>query len=280
MERVMDMHGARRIVFAVTSLALWGAAPVHAHFKVLKPASWLNEDQLGGPQKGSPCGPGNSKLFIGDDVQPVPVSNAATTFHAGETITVELEETIYHPGYFRISLAKTRAAEATTTNFPDPALTDLQDCHYDRSAVKTVPHDNVLADGLFMAEGDEGTNRSLMQAVKLPSEPCEHCTLQIVQVMEGHPGASCFYFHCADVTILPAVDGGVDGGTADGGTAGITPASAGDGGCSVASAARRSSHAAWWLLALGAVLYRLRVRTPGALRRRAQSVSARLSKHM
>jgi MYXO-CTERM domain-containing protein len=273
MERVMDMHGARRIVFAVTSLALWGAAPVHAHFKVLKPASWLNEDQLGGPQKGSPCGPGNSKLFIGDDVKPVPVSNAATTFQAGETITVELQETIYHPGYFRISLAKTRAAEATTTHFPDPALTDLQDCHYDRSAVKTVPHDNVLADGLFMAEGDEGTNRSLMQAVKLPSEPCEHCTLQIVQVMEGHPGASCFYFHCADITILPAAansaDGGAsDGGAADGGAAAITPASKSDGGCSAGPATRRSPHTAWWLLALCAAFYRLRVRTPRASARR------------
>ena len=62
----------------------------------MKPTSWLKEDPSavagGGPQKGSPCGPGGY-----DDVQPVPVSGAITEFHAGETIEVDWVDTIAHP---------------------------------------------------------------------------------------------------------------------------------------------------------------------------------------
>jgi hypothetical protein len=162
-------------------------------------------------------------------VQPIPISDAVTTFHAGETITVQWQETVYHPGYFRISLAVTHAADATNTNFPDPALTDPVDCHYDRAAVQTGPHDNVLADGLFMAADQNGTNRSLMQDVKLPNEPCDKCTLQVVQVMEGHPASSCFYFHCAEITILP-VDGGNAGASGAAGAGAARAGSSGPGG--------------------------------------------------
>lgn len=246
------MKSARWFGGVVAGLVLLCAAQSQAHIKLLKPASWLTEDDLGGPQKGSPCGPGNTKLFLGDDVQPTPYSNAVTTFNAGETITVQWDETIYHPGYFRISLAKVRAKDATTKDFPDPPLTDLQNCHFDRSAVKTVPHDNVLADGLFMAttpEGEEGaSNRKLMQAVKLPDEPCENCTLQIVQVMEGHPAASCFYFHCAEIKIVAP-----DAGTS-------VPESSHDGGCSVQLAGARSAGAWCWLVVVGALVRALRGR--------------------
>lgn len=133
----------------------------------------------------------------------MPVSHAVTTFRAGETVSVEFDETIYHPGYFRISIANKFAADATTADFPDPALTDLENCHFDWSKVQTVPHGNVLADGLFKAQGEIGDNRKLRQEVNLPDQPCDECTLQIVQVMEGHPAASCFYFHCTDIKILP-----------------------------------------------------------------------------
>jgi hypothetical protein len=244
----MNMNHKQWIGSALAGFAMLSAtAHAHAHFKVLQPASWLKEDSLGGPQKGSPCGPGNTRPFLGDDVQPVPVSDEVTTFHAGETISVQLQETVYHPGYFRIALAKTHAADATTTDFPDPPLSDPDNCLFDKAAVKTGAHDNVLADGLFMVEEQSAPGRSLMQDVKLPNEPCDDCTLQIVQVMEAHPAQSCFYFHCADIKILPA-DGG----------ASATPATD-DGGCAVANAGVAGSSAAWWAtLGIGAVLYRRR----------------------
>jgi MYXO-CTERM domain-containing protein len=250
---------------ALAGVALLYTAQAYAHFKQLSPTSWLNEDALGGPQKGSPCGPGNARPFIGDDVQPIPASNAVTTFHAGETITVRWQETVYHPGYFRIALAPVHAADATSSDFPDPALSDPSGCHYDPAAVQTVPHDNVLADGLYMVDDQNGTNRSLMQEVKLPNEPCDHCTLQLVQVMEGHPAASCFYFHCAEITILPA-----DSAHGAAGTGSSTPAgSHKNSGCSVASAGTGSSTvAAWCLLAVVATFARRRPATPPGPRRR------------
>jgi hypothetical protein len=218
-ERKLEMGKRVWAGLALAGCSLLCSARAEAHFRLVQPPSWLNEDSLGGPQKGSPCGPGNAMLIVGDDVQPVPWSNVVTTFTAGQTVVLQLEETIYHPGYFRVSLARTRAAGATTADFPNPALTDPVDCHYDAKAVATGAHDNVLADGLFMAEGQDGTNRSLMPSIKLPDEPCEECSLQVVQVMEGHPGSSCFYFHCADIRIVaaPALGPTDAGSTADAG---------------------------------------------------------------
>jgi hypothetical protein len=167
-----------------------------------------------------------------------------TTFHAGETVTVKLQETIYHPGYFRISIAETRAADATSKEFPDPALTDSENCHFDRAAVKTAPHDAVLADGLFMVSAQSSENRSLTQTITLPNKPCDKCTLQVVQVMEGHPASSCFYFHCAEIEILPAQGGEAAG---SGGGAAMLPASSDDGGgCSVVQVAATNSRVAGW----------------------------------
>lgn len=254
----------------VLGIALSFATHAHAHFKMLKPASWLNEDQLGGPQKGSPCGPGNSRPFIGDDMQPAPTSGMVTTFKAGETIQVQLDETVYHPGYFRISLAKTAAGQATSADFPDPALIDSTECVYDKSLVKMTPHDNVLADGLFMAEETSMPGRKLMTDVKLPNEPCENCTLQVVQVMEKHGASSCFYFHCADIKIV-AADGGSAGAEAAGSAAGSAgsaspdgpkAASEDDGGCDVgAPGARHAARATTVVLGLVAVLATIRRRT-------------------
>ena len=198
----------RSFVTLIVTLLCSGTA--HAHFKLLQPASWLNEDHLGGPQKGSPCGPGNTRPFIGDDVKPVPVSGAVTSFTAGQTISVQWQETVYHPGYFRIAIAKHQAAAADGGDFPDPPLTDTENCHFDHAALRTSPHDNVLADGLFQATEMSAQPRSFQQQVKLPDEPCDTCSLQVVQVMEGHPASSCFYFHCADIKIAPkkaAADG-------------------------------------------------------------------------
>jgi hypothetical protein len=270
------MTRERWIGAVLMSVALLSTSYAHAHFKLLKPSSWLNEDELGGPQKGSPCGPGNAMPFVGDDMNPSPLSKAVTTFHAGETVTVELKETVYHPGYFRVSFAPKKAADATTADFPNPALTDPQACIYDKSAVKSAPHDNVLADGMFMVDSQNGTGRSLMQDVKLPNEPCEECSLQVVQVMEMHGGSSCYYFHCADIKIV-AAEGGSAGstpsetaGSMSAGTGATTPAkpttptkpnatNTSDSGCSIARlGARESAKAAWCLVGVAAVLLRRR----------------------
>lgn len=178
-------------------LTLAGASSAYAHFKLLSPDSWLKEDSVGGPQKGSPCGPGNTGL-LGDDVTPIPTSGAVTEVHAGDTITVKIQETVYHPGYFRIALAEKR------DDFTIPAVDNPMSCAFDLNKVPTGAHDNVLADGLFKVESMSGSNRMLMQDVKLPDKACDKCTLQVVQVMLNHGLNSCYYYHCADLKILPA----------------------------------------------------------------------------
>lgn len=293
-------HWAALALAAVSTLF---SRHAEAHFRLVQPPSWLQEDEVGGPQKGSPCGPGNTMLILGDDVQPVPTSDAVTTFSAGQTVTFELDETVYHPGYFRVSLAHTTAARATIKDFPNPPLTDPVDCHYDASAVPAGAHDKVLADGLFMAEGQEGENRSLRPSIKLPNEPCDECTIQVVQVMEGHPGSSCFYFHCANIKIVAAEQSGrsdagnptdagrardagsqaeasrapddsdaATGRTSDQGKkgdAGVSGRPADPGGCAVRAAATNSSPGVVVLLLAATAMGFVRRRSVGLLRRRA-----------
>jgi hypothetical protein len=218
-------------MFAATAFVLVGcftAVPASAHFKLLKPASWLNEDSTGGPQKGSPCGPGNSGL-LGDDVQPVPTSGMVTEFHAGDMIEVELNETIPHPGYFRIALAKNRS------EFTIPPVDNAMSCALDLDKVPTGAHDNILADGLWK-EPNQPSARHLTTMVKLPNEPCDKCTIQVVQVMKDHGLNSCYYYHCADIKILPA--GGATGaaGASAAGSGGSAPTAGASGAAGMATA--------------------------------------------
>jgi hypothetical protein len=202
----------QKLTFAVALvLACVVTSPVYAHIKLLKPASWLNEDNVGAPQKGAPCGPGGA-----DAITPVPMTGAApTAFQAGETISVEWQETIYHPGYFRIALA------ANAADLLDPVLADPVACSFDLASVPTGPHDNVLLDGLYKRTGLLGANGSFKQDVTLPTEPCDNCMLQVIQVMQDHGGSSCVYHHCAAIQILAA------GATAGTGAAGTDAAGTG-----------------------------------------------------
>lgn len=195
------------IAGAAAAAFLVATGTAHAHIKMLKPAPWLKEDNLGGPQKGGPCGPGNNSLIFGDDVQPVPTNGTVTTFKAGETISVEWTETIGHPGYFRVALAENRA------DLKDPTHEVDGNCNVkDRSKILTGAHDNVLADGILI-QANGGPARpgapNFKHQVTLPNKPCEKCTLQLIQFMENHP-PGCIYYHCADIKIVAAgTDAGV-----------------------------------------------------------------------
>jgi hypothetical protein len=214
-------HPVRHVVAMLLLLcASLSASRASAHFKLLQPDSWLKEGTLGEPQKAGPCGPGGY-----DDIQPVPTSGDVTTVHAGDTISVEVQETVYHAGYWRISLAADRST------FTDPPLTDTSACTFDLDSVPTGAHDNVLMDGLDKTSAASGSNRHLTHQVTLPDQPCDKCTLQVIQVMMDHGPPNCFYYHCADLKILPAT--GAAGSGAGG--AGASGTSAGAGGTSVAA---------------------------------------------
>jgi hypothetical protein len=121
-------------------------------------------DRQQASQKAEPCGN-------------LPRSDDPTVLQAGETITVEFRETIYHPGWYRISWSF-GDDEGFTENI-------LADC---------IPH-NGRSDSEYAWE------------IVVPDAPCETCTLQVVQVMTDKgtgfdsPTGWMEYYACADVVV-------------------------------------------------------------------------------
>src|ERR1051326_2413009 len=82
-----------------------------AHFKLLEPASWLVESNLGDPQKLGPCG--------GTSANSGMPSDAVTKVTGGQKLHIKLQETVYHPGHSRIALAVNSRADLPA----DPEVT-------------------------------------------------------------------------------------------------------------------------------------------------------------
>lgn len=197
--------------------ALFGAAsmlvPVlaHAHFTLKSPAAWANQDALGSPQKSAPCGqsdPGMSAVATG----------AVTAFRPGETITITLDETVFHPGHYRVALAVTDRSELPQ----DPPVT-AGDTACGSTVIQANPSFPLLVDGALKHSAPLSGTQSFQ--VTLPADvTCAKCTLQVVEFMSDHglnnPGG-CFYHHCADISIQPNTgnSGGVTGASGQAGAA-------------------------------------------------------------
>jgi hypothetical protein len=177
------------------SVLLSGLAPAFtdAHFKLLEPASWLVEDNRGDPQKLGPCGGTSANAGT-----PSGVVGAAI---GGSKLRIKLQETIYHPGFYRVALAVKSREELP----PDPvAVTrDTEKGPWSISgAIQSAPQRPVLADGLFLHKARP--TEPYETDVQLPNINCEKCTLQIVQFMEEHgynKDGGYTYHHCADLKI-------------------------------------------------------------------------------
>jgi uncharacterized protein (TIGR03382 family) len=159
--------------------------PASAHIKLDSPSP--RTDAL----KAGPCGaPGSTR---GTNI---------STFLPGQTITVEWDETVDHPGHYRISF------DASGTDaFPDPVQPD-----------DSFP--TTLVDQIADKNGGHYT-----QDVTLPNMECDNCTLQLVQVMTVSVPYNSFYFQCADLVL--SADAGSGSGS-DGGS------DSSSGGCSAA----------------------------------------------
>jgi len=164
-----------------------------AHFKLLAPASWLIEDERGDPQKAAPCGGTNA-----DFGKPSWAVSQAT---GGSALHIRVQETIFHPGHYRVALAVNSPTELPV----DPKATTMDTDRGPRSVsaeIMSPVQPPVLADGLFVhqakADGPFETD------VTLPNINCRRCTLQVIQFMEQHavnnPGMFT-YHHCATVQI-------------------------------------------------------------------------------
>lgn len=171
-----------------------GASLADAHFQLIEPASWIVEDELGDPQKIAPCGGtlADGGTRTGD----------VTEVTGGQMLRLAINETIYHPGHYRVSLAKrinwlpadTPAKIKDTDSGPRSASFPIDE----------NPQPPVLVDGLW--ENHERRTGPLETEVRIPNIECQNCFLQVVQFMVDHPGfaeGGFTYHHCAVINIRP-----------------------------------------------------------------------------
>ena len=88
------------VVAALTlgTMVAVGSSPARAHFVLQTPANWARQNNLGDPQKSAPCGqadPGSAAM----------PTNTVTPYAPGQRITVTINETIMHPGHYRVALS-------------------------------------------------------------------------------------------------------------------------------------------------------------------------------
>jgi uncharacterized protein (TIGR03382 family) len=149
----------------VTLALLATTATAQAHVALTYPAPRTAD------QKEGPCGKLGSTR--GTNV---------TTFQPGETITVQWDETVDHPGHYRIAFD-----DAGDDVFRNP----------------NNPNDNFPSTMVEPITDKSGGHYT--QQVTLPTAPCTNCTLQLMQVMTTSVPYNSFYYQCADITIAGEV---------------------------------------------------------------------------
>jgi hypothetical protein len=183
--------------FFSTLIALVVAAPLagDAHFKLLEPSSWIVSNDRGDPQKAGPCG--------GDAKDPGTPTNVVGKVTGGQLLHLKVQETIYHPGHYRVALAVNSRDELPA----DPVTTTRETEKGPQSVwavIQSPPQKPVLVDGLFPHYARPSQPQIYETDIQVPNISCRKCTLQIVQWMAQHglnkPG-DYTYHHCADLQI-------------------------------------------------------------------------------
>jgi len=183
-----------RINWLVTSLATLGlAATAEAHFKLVTPAAYSQQSSYGDPQKSAPCGqadPGN----------PAVPTNTVTAVQSGAMLTITINETIPHPGHYRVAVAQNMAELPA-----DPPVT-AGSTACGSTVIDPSPTLPLLGDGLLVHTQAFSNPMQTMQVPIPAGMTCTGCVLQVVEFMSNHglnnPGG-CFYHHCATVNISP-----------------------------------------------------------------------------
>jgi hypothetical protein len=191
----------------LTAVALATLAPVlaQAHFRLIEPASWITEDERGDPQKMSPCG------GVGNN--PGTPTNAITKVQGNSKLHLKIEETIYHPGHYRVALAINSRMELP--QWPEVVVkpSDNRGPLSVSAPIADKPQAPVIADGLFVHNTRPETcpPQGICKVpgywetdIQIPNVSCKKCTLQVIQFMAEHAynaNGGFFYHHCADLEI-------------------------------------------------------------------------------
>jgi len=231
------------------------APAAHAHFHLNAPAATLVQDTQGNPQKAGPCGSAAGTP-----------TGQVTAYRPGQAVDITINETVYHPGHYRVALAVNDPSELPK----DPKVSPDSSWSCGSAEVAKTPKFPVLGDGLLdHASAFKGPQT---MRVVLPSNvTCTKCTLQVLEFMGEHE-PNCFYYHCANIAIQgEPVDAGSDtdgGGTpVDGGTGGGNGGGDGDalenassGGCAMSGGTATGGLAGLFAVTFFAVARRRRSR--------------------
>lgn len=188
----------KRIPYVLLGLiGLLALAPVtSAHFKLIAPQGWLVESDLGDPQKVAPCGGANATA-----TSPAALSNIVNKIQGGQKLHIKVQETVFHPGHYRVALAVNSRAELPK----DPMVMTKEGARGPTSVSAMIQNPAVipvLVDGLFAH-----TTKSadpFETDIEMPNINCPKCTLQIIEFMAEHglnADGDFSYHHCADIQI-------------------------------------------------------------------------------
>lgn len=185
---------------------LLATSTAHAHFILTSPPAAREQNFLGDPQKAPPCGDAGNAVATG----------VLTDYKGGDVVTITIDETIFHPGHYRIAIATNDISELPAE---PPVTPNNTDCG--TVPIQAPPVFPVLADGVFPHDKPFDQPQSI--DITLPADlNCDNCTLQVIQFMSNHglnnPGG-CFYHHCATISVQGAASGTTTG-TSDSGDEG------------------------------------------------------------
>ena len=190
------------------SRILWGAivaaslsSVADAHFVLVQPAASMMQNRLGDPQKIGPCGGVSANPGRGTPANPGVPSGAVTNVKGGTDLPLLVHESIYHPGHYRVALARTMAQLPK-----DPEVTTVQTEKGPRSQAASIQNPAVapvLLDGIFAH--NERPTQNFESMIPIPNIDCPNCVLQVIEFMADHPGIAVdgghSYHHCAMLNI-------------------------------------------------------------------------------
>jgi len=192
----------RFTTFLVATAVAGLTAVTDAHFLLIQPAPMILQTKLGDPQKVAPCGGASANAAAGTPANPGTPTGAVTELKGGSLFHILIQETVFHPGHYRVALARAQAQLPA-----DPVAVTRMGDRGEQSVSAPIQDPAVapvLADGLFVhTEKPAG----LWEAdIPIPNIACKACLLQVVEFMAEHGrnrDGDFSYHHCSAVNITP-----------------------------------------------------------------------------
>ena len=119
-------------------------------------------------------------------------SDRVSVFRPGETISVSWDAYVQHPSYFRLSFDVDG-----DDSFSDRASTPADPARDDPSRLPQAEGELILD----YVRDPGGELSHVERSIRLPSEPCAECTLQLLQFIYDLPLDEATYYQCVDLVL-------------------------------------------------------------------------------